>query len=465
MSNSKKYVRGGARALTGVAITAAAAVGVLLLGTLDLPTIERAPHAVQVNTTQDGARSIVCSGAFAELGADPSRPDIATPVGEASVLVSGDGELSTLGASDEQGGAASGARVLTGAADQNIAAAQSQNIASPTLRGMTASTCVEPVNEQWLVGGGSTLGLSTTLSLGNASDVPATVQIAVFDENGQIDAVQTSGVIVRPKSQQTVSLNGYAPNRERLAVRVTSTGAPVAASLGIARVDGIVPVGAANVTRQLRADTRLVIPGVANEESHGHDDAPTDAGSVDRFPVLVNAIAPGSEAGKATVIAINEAGARTELGELDLAPRVVGGLSVASWPHDATAVLIESEVPVYAAVEGASNSGENHDFQWFEPAPELPVNAQVAAPVADGGVLVLVNNGSSPAVVNIGGADSQQLTVAPGSAISVAGSGDRTLSSTQPIHAGVRLLSSGAIAGYPIQSPAEHTGELTVYTR
>lgn len=209
MSTSERFVRGGARALTGLIITGAAAAGVLLLGTVQLPSVERAPHAVTVSTTQTGERSIVCAGAFAELGADPSRPDVAVPVGEATVVVSGDGELGTLGGGE--GAAASGARVLTGAAQASLAAAQSQKLASASLRGATASACVEPVNEQWLVGGASTLGLSTTLSLGNASEVPATVQITVFDENGEIDAVQTSGVIVAPNSEQIVSLNGYAP--------------------------------------------------------------------------------------------------------------------------------------------------------------------------------------------------------------------------------------------------------------
>ncbi|MCS3427268.1 DUF5719 family protein [Leucobacter aridicollis] len=463
MSTSKKFVRGGARALTGLVITGAAAAGVLLLGTVQLPGVERAPHAVKVSTTQTGERSIVCAGAFAELGADPSRPDVAVPVGEASVVVSGDGELGTL--SGGEGASASGARVLTGAAEASIAAAQSQKLSSASLRGATASACVEPVNEQWLVGGASTLGLSTTLSLGNASEVPATVQISVFDENGEIDAVQTSGVIVTPNSEQIVSLNGYAPNRERLAVRVTSTGAPVAASLGVARVDGIVPVGTSAVTRQLRPEQQLVIPGVANEDSHDHEEVPTDTGPADRFPVLVHAIAPGDAAGSATISAIDAKGVRTELGVIELEPRIVGALAVEAWPHDATAIVVDADVPVFAGAEGAANSGETHDFQWFAPAPTIPANTPTAAPVAPGGTLIVANTGDKEAEVTVAGGKEQQLKIAPGSAVVVPGEGSRTLTSTEPVHAGVRMIGSGSIAGYPIMPRAEHTGQLTVYTR
>ncbi|KAM9863162.1 hypothetical protein ACI1US_00952 [Leucobacter sp. BZR 635] len=464
-SKSERFMRGGARALTGLVITGAAAVGALLLGTVQLPSVERPPHALQVNTTQSGERSIVCAGAFPELGSDPSRPDVAVPVGEASVLVSGDGDLGTLEGSGDGGSRASGARVLTAATDAAIAAAQTQTLSSPTLSGLTAASCVEPVNEQWLVGGGTTLGLSTTLSLGNASAVPATVQISVFDENGEIDAVQTAGVIVAPRSEQLVSLNGYAPNRELLAVRITTTGAPVAAALGVARADGIVPVGASTVTRQLRAEKVLVIPGVSNEDSHDHEEVPSDTGPADRFPVRVNAIAPGSADGTAQVSAINAAGERTELGAIELKPRTVATLTVEIWPHDATAIVIDSDVPVFAGAEGAANSGETHDFQWFAPAPAIPAEIATPAPVVDGGTLVLANSGDAEATVTVTGGGDKTVTVAPGAAVLVEGKGKRTITSSEPIHAGVRVPGSGKIAGYPLMPRAEHTGELTVYTR
>lgn len=465
MSDRKRFFRSGARALAGIVITAIAAIGALFIGTVQLPDVEREPHALTVSTTQAGERSVVCTGAFAELGADPKRPDIAVPVGEAGVLVHGDGALSTLEASPADGVPASGARVLTAPVDTPIAAAQSQRVDSATLFGTTASSCVEPVNEQWLVGGATTLGLSTTLSLGNASAVPATVQISVFDENGEIDALFTAGVIVAPNSEQTVSLNGYAPNRERLAVRVTSTGAPVSASLGVAMVDGIEPVGAGAVTRQLRPERQLVIPGVANEDNHDHEEVPTDSGPNDRFPVTVHVITPGTKEGVAAVSAIDAAGKRTELGTIELSPSEVGRLTVPLWPHDATALLIDADVPVFAGAQGSANTESAHDFDWFSPAPEIAAGVTTPAPVVGGGTLVIANTGERDAEVTIEGEKATTVKVPAGTAVTAKAEGSLTLTSTEPVHAGVRVVGNASIAGYPIQPRAERANDLTVYTR
>ncbi|WP_246454357.1 DUF5719 family protein [Leucobacter denitrificans] len=309
MTERTKLVTGGARALTGVLITAAAAAGALLIGTLNFPTVESEPRATQVDTMQTGARELVCAGAFAELGADPSRPDVALPVGRTNVSVSGDGERKELGSSDTDSTSVGGAAVFTGTMSEPLAAAQIQQLDTATLSGTVAGECVEPVNEQWLLGGASMLGYSTTLSLGNPGSVAATVHISVFDENGKIDDQQTSGVIVAPQSQQIISLNGYAPDSERFAVRVTSTGAPVGASLSVSQIDGINPVGAATVTRQVRAETVSVVPGVANEAVGNHGD-----GDADSFPVRVQAIAPGEAAGTAEVFALSAEGERISLG-------------------------------------------------------------------------------------------------------------------------------------------------------
>lgn len=464
MTDRSKAYRAGARAVTGLAVVAGAAVGALALGTLPLPTVERAPHAIAVDATQTGERSLVCAGPFAELGADPSRPDVAVPVGEAALALGGAGALTSLGARAGDATSTGGAKVLTGDVNDRLAAAQFQQLGTATLSGLVASTCVEPVNEQWILGGASTAGFSTTLSLGNASAVSATVQISVFDENGEVPAPQTAGVIVAPHSQQTVSLGGYAPNRERLAVRVTSTGAPVAASLGVARIDGLTPTGAAVVTRQLRPTTSAVIAGVGLADEHNHD-APGDAGPADRFPVLVQALAPGRIAGTARVYALDSSGARTELGTIELAPKTVGSLTVATWPREATAIAIEADVPVFSGAQGTANSGSGHDFDWFAPAPEIAAGSPLAVPIAQGWSLVLVNTGDRAAEVRISGSLPATVTVRPGASLTVAAGGDAVVTSTEPIHAGVRRLDAGAVAGYPVLPPLERGGRLTVYTR
>lgn len=463
----------GGRALTGFLITAVAVAGALLAGTVTIPGVERPTHSVTVKAQQTGERGIVCSGPFAELGADPERPGIAVPVGSANVVIGGDGELSTLERSEIDELSVSGVGVVTGAMSETMAAAQSQQLSSPTLRGLVASSCVEPVNEQWLVGGGSAMGETTTLNLGNTSDVPSTVQITVFDENGEIDALQTAGVIVAPFSAQVVSLNGYAPTSERIAVRVTSTGAPVSASLGITKIDGITPMGAATVTRQLRAAEQLVIPAVTSEDNSNHD-APESGGAIDRFPVRVHAIAPGTTPGTAVVAAVDSEGTRFELGEIELAPNVVGELIVPQWPENATALLVEADVPVYAAAEGTANSssssGAHRDFDWFSPAPALLPGDETSVPIVGGGSLIVANLGPETAKVTATregskSEDALVVVVPAGAAVPIDMVGVVTLVSDSPVYAGVRLIASGAIAGYPVVPTADNASELTIYTQ
>src|SRR5690606_38739498 len=143
-------------------------------------------------------------GSFAVLGADPARPGVAVPTGVASLTFAGAASSQTELTREEAGG--SSPAVLTVPATESFAAAQTQAVVTETLRGLTAAACTEPTNEQWLIGGATMLGVSTTLSLGNPFDVPATVQLTVYDENGPVDSAQTSGVLVPPGSERTISL-------------------------------------------------------------------------------------------------------------------------------------------------------------------------------------------------------------------------------------------------------------------
>lgn len=464
MNEQSRILRGGLRAVVGLLVVGVSATAVVLLGSLPLPTVEREPLALTVDTTQNTDRTLVCAGSFAELGADPNRPEAAIPTTAPAVTVAG-----VAAATAELARAEGGAglpTVLTAPADEPLAAAQIQAVTTETLRGVTASACTEPLNEQWLLGGASSLGTSTTLSLGNPGVVPATVQISVFDENGAVDAVQTAGVLVSPGTEQTVSLNGYAPDRERLAVRVVSTGAPVSASLGVGQLSGIEPYAVDTVTRQGEPSNTLVVPGVTNVSDHEHGAG--DVGEADLFSVLVRVLAPGGEVGTATVRAVGDDGAETDLGEIQLSSSGIGELGVEHWPDDANAVIIDADVPVVGGVLGSAHEGEQRDYTWFVPAPVLAADEPVAVPVVTGGRLIVVNPGDEPADVTIAGATGspREWRVPAGSAVATTNApADAVLTSSAPVAAGVRYVKDGDIAAYPVQAQDARDGALTVYTR
>ena len=457
-----RALRGGLRALTGIVIVAVAAALAVFAGNASLPSVMRDPVAVQVDTRQTGERELVCAGSFAQLGTDAQDPGAAVPSGATTTVIAGDplGQRELL--RERDGGTAP--TVLRAAIGTPFAAAQTQSVRTTDLRGLTAQSCVEPVNEQWLVGGSTAVGASTTLNLGNPSEKPATVELALFDEKGRIDSALTSGVLVPAGSERIVPLNGYAPGRDRLAVRVVSTGAAVSASLGVGQVDGLQSFAIDTVTRQLAPSTRLAVPGVANP-GDGDDAGPTDADHLDEFPVLVRALSAEGTPGTARVSALFNGSAAQELGEIELSGAEVGELEVKHWPADAIAVVIDADVPIVGGVLGTAAGNRRHDTAWFTPAPALPAGTPVAAAVA-GGSLVLANPGDADALVTVGAGEAERdYRVPAGTALTVQAAADSRIVSDAPIHAGVVLASGGDIAGYPVLAEHETSTTLTVYPR
>lgn len=465
MTTQPRAVQTTLRAVVGLAIVAASVGAIVLLSSTTLPSVTHRPLAIKTDTVQNTERTLVCAGSFAELGADPDRPAAAIPTSAPSVAVAGTpNETATL--SRTEGGAGI-PQVFRASIKDPLGAAQIQGVKTATLRGVTASACTEPLNEQWVLGGATTVGVTSTLSLGNPGEVPATVRVTVFDERGRVDSGQISGVLVPPGTEQTISLNGYAPDRQRIFVRIESTGAPVVASVGVAHVTGLVPYAVDTITRQVEPLTKLVVPGVTNVSDN--ERRAGDVGDADPFTVQVRVFAPGSRIGTAHVRAIDNKGQSFDLGDVALAGNRVGELTVAHWPANANAVLIEADVPVLAGVMGSANKGTDHDYAWFAPAPTLDAKTTVPIPLVAGGKLVIANTGTTEANVEIVGGKGKgkpvRVTIPAGAAIVQDAQAGSMLTSSAPVSAGVRYVSGGDIAGYPVQAADARSGELTIYPR
>lgn len=467
MSESSRMLRGTARAAVGLVVIAAVAAALLVLQGFSVPGVERTPPAITVDTTQDSTQTLVCSGAYSVLGADATRPEAAIPTGAPATVISGEaGDIEALNRSE--GGDAPPV-AITAPAGAVIGAAQLQAVSTETVVGTTASACSAPVNEQWLLGGDTSEGVSSVLNISNAGEVPATVQITVYDENGRVESSETASILVQPKSEQIVALNGYAPDRASLAVHVVSTGAPVAATLGVNRVIGLTPFGASAVTRQLEASNTLVIPGVTNLEL-AHDHGPNDVGESDALGVRVRVLNPvgeGDDVGSARIIGLTESGTRVDLGALSFAGDAIAEFVIPHWPEEVNSIVIESDLPVIGGAVGYVDSDSRPDFAWFTPAPVIEADTTVAAPVVADGVLVIANPGDADASVVLTPAEGKPRTVEvkAGASVTAAATAGGTLTSDVPVYAGVRYTEGGEIAGYPILAPAERDGELTVYTR
>lgn len=463
---SKRLLRGGARAATGLVIIGVAVGAAVAFGTgaVKLPEVERGVVSLEVDTSPNATRTLVCPGAFAELGADPSQPTLAIPRGET--------QLHTVGTHDDaielerEASGGTPPRALSGSAAEPFVAIEYQQVSRTNVRGLTATACSEPSHGQWLVGGATSLGVSTTLVLGNPSEVPATVSVEVYTADGRVDASQTTGVLVPAGSQRIVSVNGYAPGQDMLAVKVESVGAAVTATLGVSQVVDIRPYAADTVTSQLEPQTRLVIPGVANVSSHEHTSDEGEHG--DEFPVVVRVLAPGDVGGVATVSAMRPNGKSIALGTVELEPGQVSELVVEHWPEQAQAVQVDADVPVVGAVFGSADVAPSHDYAWFVPAPELTPGVGAATMLVTGSELVVANSGEQEAEVTVtieGAAAPTTVVVPPAAAMTVAARGKAVITSSAPVSAGVRFINGASITGFPVLAQSDTVTSLTVYPR
>lgn len=473
MSESRTWLRASGRAVIGLSVTVVAVAAAVAVGTVTLPSVSRGAVAIEVDTAQGAGRNLVCAGPFMELGVDVNRPGMSMPIGSPTVSIAGEpSESVTL--STETGDNAPA--VVTAAADELLAAAQVQNLDTPSLAGLAASACGEPANEQWLVGGETRVGTTTTLTIGNPGGVSATVRISLFDEAGPINSVETSGVLVPAGSQRTVSLNGYAPDRAQLAARVLSTGAAVTATFGVSQTRDITPVGIDTVMAQTAPAQQLAFPGVTRtSDETGHA---SDAHEMDEFPVSISVLAPGDVAGTAEIRAVDADGSSTVLGRAELVPGTVTETVVEHWDETFGAIVVTSDVPVVGGVRGTAVVNRAHDLGWYSPATELAAGDTVAVPIVDasGVSMTLLNTGANEAEVSVsrqpdegllGLAKPTLVRVPAGAAIKVPVEPGRalTLTSDAPIYAGVTLTDGAGIAAYAIEPPREQAGSLTVFPR
>lgn len=451
------------RVAVGIVIIGVAASAVALIGATKLPTVDVKPVAVEQSTTQNSTRTLVCDGSYAELGADEKHPNVAVPVGKPGIVVAG--ETTPLDGLKRPVGGDGLPAVFSVAEGASGAAAQLQQVKSKNVSGAVASTCAEPVNEQWLVGGASSLGVTTTLNLANPGAVSANAQIEVFDEIGPVQQVRSAGIIVAPGTQQTVSLNGYAPDRTRLAVRVTSTGAPVTAALGVGHRVGLDSFGVSTVDRQIGDTTRLVIAGLSNTAAEGEQ--ASDAGEGDPYPVMVRVLAVNGATGTASVKALDAKGNATALGSIELKAGAVGELAVKTWPQAAQAIVITADTEIVGGALGSAGKGSDHDYEWLAPAADIAAHTATPLPVVAGATVVVAHPGEGTAEVTVTDPKGKDTKYQLGahSALPITAANGSVLVADDTVNIGVRYVSGVTIAGYPVQPKLERDGSLTVFTR
>lgn len=443
---------------------AAAAVAIPLL--VPFPTATTAAEGRVVTPTPAESR-LVCSGDFI----DASDPETLTAIGgtDSNVSPSDVSEDAAQLAQPDVSGSDAGTRTLTVPASDNgdqatPAGVVTQVVGTETLGGLTASACGEASADSWIVAGSTDVGNSSVLVLANPSEVPATVDLTIYGENGPVDAAGSTGIVVPAETVRAISVAGLAPDLQQPVVRVVARGGEITASLQSSAISGLTPVGVEVTGAGAVPATSAVIPGftiTSPTPVTASDDGAGSAGS----PVL-RVLAPGDVDATVTVRVSNEdpSGSGTSTSVVVPAGRAtevpLAGLSSGSY-----SISLSADQPIVASGRTTSTGDAGTDYAWFVSSRADTAPFTVANTGAASSTLHLRNDGQQTATITIEtGDDARTLEVGPATAVAVEIDGDvATVSSDQELYASVSLADAGRLASYPVLPPSPLAAPLTVY--
>lgn len=279
------------------------------------------------------------------------------------------------------------------------------------LRGLSVTTCQQPVSSAVVVGGSTQLGASARLVLSNPGETTASVTLSGWGSTGPLPDIAPMVVPaggVRTLLLETISLE------PRLAIRLDVEGGRVVPTIQDSSLDGLIPAGTEIVGPAADPTTDLTVAGVAISDD-------------DSASALLRLVNPGSDAATVQVEMLGPEGATVLAGAESsvIEPGTVADISLAGLPTGRYGVRVTSDVPVTGAVQlsRTGTAGEEDpdtlpvDIAWL-PASE-PISAGVL-PVPTGLVdtvlLTATNPGAADTEVSVrsldaAGAVSQEATL------------------------------------------------------
>jgi hypothetical protein len=387
-------------ALAGIAI-AAAGITLLPLGNFQVGS---APETAEFDVKAK-ALSLICPGAAMNTGgANGTSVGNFDRLGAATIS-----KNSTVGITPSGVG---GATLLTvaGAADQGsiaLNAGQIQNAASARLNGLLGASCQAPSARHWLLGGDTTTGRETLLLLSNPSTVPATVNLEVYAEGGQVQASGLSGIAVSAGETQVVPLSSLIPETRSFAVQVSSRGASVGAWLQQRTVRGLLYAGADFVSPLTEINKSLSIPGIlvrgakAATELIAINDDYSDLLPALRVFNPTDSVATFT----AQIFGANDKTFGTVIRE-SVPAKSVKDFTLTGLSDGDYAAFINSDRDIAASVRlprSDKTKKPNTDFTWLQSSQSLTRSQQITVPNAGISKLALSNSSNQPAVFSLNG--------------------------------------------------------------
>jgi len=211
--------------------------------------------------------------------------------------------------------------------------AQTMEAEETTGAGLASVRCGEPGSELWFVGPGQMGGAAQIqLDLMNVDPLPASVDVSIITDAGQVQADGDTGITVPPHQTVTEALSSLAGNASVVAIEVRTSIGRVAADVSESSSHG----GTASwLPSTAPPSTQLVIPGV-----------PPSGG-----PAGLYIVVPGSANARITVVSITPQGQHQPFGAQTVDLPGDSASYVPLTPLGGTAALeLMANVPVTAGV-------------------------------------------------------------------------------------------------------------------
>jgi hypothetical protein len=469
----------GARVFTGLVGIGVAAATIAASALLPLPTVSSTPASSLV-TPVPTAQKLVCPGAVLRLSDETGEgATIPSALGRPVTRYassSGTAEATPFELSDAGTGGTAAAPELVSAppnpADPGdrtlLSGAQSQQVDEGDFVGLAAADCGLASGDIWLAGGATTVGRTTLLTLANPSEVPATVDLDLFGEDGAIAAAGTSGIIVPANGQRVISIAGFLPEVVSPVVHVRSSGGQIVAELQQSTVRGLDPGGVDIIGATQAPSVSNVIPGLLITNLEAVQALRSGGPGFDDLTTMLRLFAPGEGSVAVTINVIPEDGQATGTSfALDLDAGLVVDVALEELETGNYTVQVESSEPVLAAARVSSAFESATDFAWLAAAPPLQERAQLTVAPGPSPALHLSNTASSDAVVTLTPSQGDDLTAlvpAGGSTIVPLESGmSYGLTGFERLFATVTLAGGGMIAGYSVHPPGAGSTPIVVY--
>jgi len=475
----------GARVVVGIIGIGTAAAAVLGATFLELPSYTAAP-ASELVVPVPTAQQLTCPGPLLRLS-DESGAEASSvfTLGEAITSFSsntGAVEQARITQSDAQTGEVSAEPlVLSAAADGRLtetvvrlSGAQSQSVNLGDYVGFASASCRAVGGDSWLVGGATTTGRTTLISLTNPTEVASTVTLDIFDENGIVTAAGTSGIVVPPNGQRVLSLAGFAPGVASPVVHITSSGGQITAELQQSIVRGLDPGGIDIVGATQPPSRSVIIPSMIVTSLEGIQALRGTSAQTDDVVSAVRVFVPGEEAARiTTTLTPSDAAGVPITFTRDISAGVVTDIPIEELATGTYTVRLESDQPIVAAARTTSAMvGDNEtitatDFTWFTASPALSEETQFTVAAGLEAVLNVTNTSGGPVdatLTSAAGVD-EQHSIEPASTwrVPVPNGTTLTLAPSAQLFVSITQAADGLISAYSVDAQTPGSTPLRVF--